>query len=53
MGDAVTRRDEDLLAAAGEQAEGFVVFYDRALPGLLRFFARRTLDGQVAADLTA
>ncbi len=31
----------------------FVAFYDRAMPGLLRFFARRTLDGQVAADLTA
>jgi len=53
VGDAVTRRDEDLLAAAGNKAEDFVAFYDRAMPGLLRFFAWRTLDGQVAADLTA
>jgi RNA polymerase sigma factor (sigma-70 family) len=51
--DADTRRDEELLVASGEEAEEFVCFYDRTLPGLLRFFARRTLDGQVAADLTA
>jgi RNA polymerase sigma factor (sigma-70 family) len=53
VGDADTRRDEDLLIGSGEAAEEFVAFYDRAIPGLLRFFARRTLDGQVSADLTA
>ena len=46
-------RDEELLAAARQAAERFVVLYDRALPGLLAYFARRTLDAQVAADLTA
>jgi len=53
MGDADTRRDEDLLVASGERVAQFVAFYDRTMPGLLGFFARRTLDGQVAADLTA
>jgi RNA polymerase sigma-70 factor (ECF subfamily) len=53
MADADTPRDEDLLIASGERAAEFVAFYDRTLPGLLGFFARRTLDGQVAADLTA
>jgi DNA-directed RNA polymerase specialized sigma24 family protein len=36
-----------------DRAAEFVAFYDRTMPGLLGFFARRTLDGQVAADLTA
>lgn len=30
-----------------------MAFHDRAMPGLVAFFARRTLDGQTAADLTA
>jgi RNA polymerase sigma factor (sigma-70 family) len=53
VGDQDTRRDEDLLIASVEGAEEYVTFYDRTMPGLLRFFVRRTLDGQVAADLTA
>lgn len=50
---ADTVRDEDLLVASGDRPAQFVTFYDRAMPGLLAFFARRTLDGQAAADLTA
>ena len=53
MGDRDTRRDEDLLAASGVRAVSFIAFYDRTMPGLLDSFARRALDGQVAADLTA
>jgi RNA polymerase sigma-70 factor (ECF subfamily) len=53
VADADTLRDEDLLIASGDRAAEFVAFYDRTLPGLLGFFACRTLDGQVAADLTA
>lgn len=39
--------------ASGDQAVQFVAFYDRALPGLLGYFAHRTFDAQIAADLTA
>jgi RNA polymerase sigma-70 factor (ECF subfamily) len=46
-------RNEELLAAASKRPERFVAFYDRVLPGLLAYFLRRTLDAQVAADLTA
>ena len=46
-------RDEELLAAASRRPERFVVLYDRVLPGLLAYFVHRTLDAQVAADLTA
>jgi RNA polymerase sigma factor (sigma-70 family) len=45
--------DEELLTAAGKRPERFVTLYDRVLPGLLAYFVRRTLDAQVAADLTA
>jgi len=51
--DADTVVDEDLLVASGGRPAQFVTFYDHQMPGLLAFFARRTLDGQVAADLTA
>jgi RNA polymerase sigma factor (sigma-70 family) len=51
--DAETQRDEELLTLSGDQAEHFVAFYDRALPGLLGFFVRRTFDAQIAADLSA
>lgn len=53
MGDADTRRDEALLVASGKRAVEFITFYDRAMPGLLTYFARRALDAQMAADLTA
>lgn len=45
--------DEELLAGSAERPERFVAFYDRHSRGLLTFFARRTFDPQVAADLTA
>jgi RNA polymerase sigma-70 factor (ECF subfamily) len=48
-----TRSDEELLTASARRADLFVAFYDRVLPGLLAYFARRTFDAQVAADLTA
>ena len=46
-------RDEDLLAASSQCPHSFVALYYRTMPGLLRYFARRTLDAQVASDLTA
>jgi RNA polymerase sigma factor (sigma-70 family) len=46
-------RNEELLVAASKRPELFVVLYDRVLSGLLAYFVRRTLDAQVAADLTA
>jgi RNA polymerase sigma factor (sigma-70 family) len=48
-----TGSDEQLLTASVREPAVFVDFYDRALPALLCFFARRTFDAQVAADLTA
>jgi RNA polymerase sigma-70 factor (ECF subfamily) len=45
--------DEDLLTASARNADLFVDFYDRTLPGLLAYFVRRTFDAQIAADLTA
>jgi RNA polymerase sigma factor (sigma-70 family) len=36
-----------------EQPDAFVAFYREHSHGLLAFFARRTLDAEVAADLTA
>ena len=48
-----TGSDEELLIASLRHADVFVILYDRVLPGLLAYFARRTLDAQVAADLTA
>jgi RNA polymerase sigma factor (sigma-70 family) len=43
--------DEDLLAAP--DASTFEAFYLRHVEGLLGFFARRTHDPELAADLTA
>jgi len=48
-----TGSDEELLIASVRRAQVFVDFYDRVLPGLLAYFARRTFDAQTAADLTA
>ena len=53
MGEQAGRRDEELLVASGRRTDRFVALYDRMLPGLLAYFVRRTLDAQVAADLTA
>jgi RNA polymerase sigma factor (sigma-70 family) len=43
--------DEELLASGDTDAFG--TFYDRHAPTLLGYFARRTHDAEVAADLTA
>jgi RNA polymerase sigma-70 factor (ECF subfamily) len=43
---------DDELLASGE-SEAFAVFYDRHVATLLGYFARRTGDPEVAADLAA
>ena len=43
--------DEELLAS--HDSEAFGVFYDRHVRALLGYFARRTRDPEMAADLTA
>ena len=43
--------DEELLSS--DEPEAFGMFYDRHVRTLLGFFARRTGDPEVAADLTA
>ena len=43
--------DEDLLASG--ETDAFGIFYDRHARTVLGYFARRTGDPQVAADLTA
>jgi RNA polymerase sigma factor (sigma-70 family) len=43
--------DEELLSS--EEPEAFGVFYDRHVRTMLGYFARRTGDPEVAADLTA
>jgi RNA polymerase sigma-70 factor (ECF subfamily) len=45
------RTDEDLLLSG--DAEDFGLFYDRYIDMLLGYFARRTGDPEVAADLTS
>ena len=44
------RTDEGLLAA---DPEAFAHFYRRHVRAMLAFFARRTRDAELAADLTA
>jgi RNA polymerase sigma factor (sigma-70 family) len=46
-----TLTDEALLVS--DDPEAFGVFYDRHVRALLGYFARRTADPEVAADLTA
>jgi RNA polymerase sigma factor (sigma-70 family) len=43
--------DEDLLASG--ETDAFGLFYDRHARTVLGYFARRTRDPQIAADLTA
>jgi RNA polymerase sigma-70 factor (ECF subfamily) len=43
--------DEELLGSPGREAFG--TFYDRHARSVLEYFARRTRDPEVAADLTA
>jgi RNA polymerase sigma factor (sigma-70 family) len=45
--------DDLLLAAAGEAAEAFGVFYRRHATALLAYLAYRTRDGEEAVDLMA
>jgi RNA polymerase sigma-70 factor (ECF subfamily) len=47
------RSDDDLLAATRVEPEAFAVFYRRHVTALLAYFARRTRDAELAADLTA
>jgi RNA polymerase sigma-70 factor, ECF subfamily len=47
----MTVTDEELLG--DEDAGSFELFYDRYFERVLAFFARRTLDPELAADLTA
>jgi RNA polymerase sigma factor (sigma-70 family) len=47
------RSDDDLLAATRGEPEAFAVFYRRHAEPLLAYFARRTRDAELAADLTA
>ena len=48
---ATLRTDDELLSSSDPEAFG--VFYDRHIKSLLGYFARRTRDPEVAADLTA
>jgi RNA polymerase sigma-70 factor (ECF subfamily) len=48
---AQTRSDEELLSAP--DARSFEEFYARQVDTLLRYFARRTHDAELAADLTS
>lgn len=47
------RTDSDLLLASAEEPEAFTELYRRHAEDLLRYFARRTLDPEAAAELTA
>jgi RNA polymerase sigma factor (sigma-70 family) len=47
------RTDTDLLAAAARDAGALGVFYDRHEAAVLAYFARRTRDPEVAAELAA
>jgi RNA polymerase sigma-70 factor (ECF subfamily) len=45
--------DVELLWLSREDPEAFAAFYQQHAEGLLRFFARRTLDPEAAAELMA
>jgi RNA polymerase sigma factor (sigma-70 family) len=45
--------DAELLAAARREPDAFAAFYDRYELKLVGYFARRTGDAELAADLTA
>ena len=46
-------KDEELLMLSKTRPEAFGAFYGRHAEALLAFFARRTLDPEIAAELTA
>jgi RNA polymerase sigma factor (sigma-70 family) len=47
------RDDVELLVLSRDEPEAFGLFYERHAEPLLRYFARRTLDPDAAAELTA
>src|SRR3954453_6612895 len=47
------RTDDDLLAATRAEPEAFAVLYRRHVHAMLAYFARRTQDAELAADLAA
>jgi RNA polymerase sigma factor (sigma-70 family) len=47
------RTDAELLLASRDEPAAFVELYRRHAEDLLRYFARRTLDPEAAAELTA
>jgi len=47
------RTDSELLLASREEPDAFTELYRRHAEDLLRYFARRTLDPETAAELTA
>ena len=47
------RTDNQLLSASAEDPDAFTELYRRHAEDLLRYFARRTLDPEAAAELTA
>jgi DNA-directed RNA polymerase specialized sigma24 family protein len=47
------RSDTELLLASRAEPVAFVELYRRHAEDLLRYFARRTLDPEAAAELTA
>ena len=47
------RRDTELLTVSATEPAAFGVLYRRHAEDLLRYFARRTLDPEAAAELTA
>jgi RNA polymerase sigma factor (sigma-70 family) len=47
------RSDSELLIASRDDPEAFTELYRRHAEDLLRYFARRTLDPEAAAELTA
>jgi RNA polymerase sigma factor (sigma-70 family) len=49
----IERSDEALLAALDDEPEAFAIFYRRHVSALLAYFARRTRDPELAADLCA
>lgn len=49
----MARSDDALLAAAGEDAEAFGLFYRRHAAALLAYLAYRTRDAEEAVDLMA
>jgi RNA polymerase sigma factor (sigma-70 family) len=55
IGDAVedNRSDSELLTVSATEPGAFAVLYARHADDLLRYFARRTLDPEAAAELTA